>query len=166
MSDWFFMLGEPLAPGEAAKVTGYLRGLGLDALPLETLADWSAVGAVIKSASWDQSWWEAEQREAKRLHERATQARGEGEVARRLSAVLVSSMVSLHGAAAVHATRAGYGDAGLIRAAAGAAGQALHFAELAELGGESAVHPFLLKRALFAGGHWPLGIVNGSYYLF
>lgn len=166
MSDWFFMLGEPLAPGEAAKVEGYLRGLNLEARPLEALADWSGAGAVIKSANWDPSWWEAEQREAKHLHERATRAHGEDGVAQRLATVLERTMAAVHGAAAVHASRMECCDAALIRAAAGAAGQALHLAELAELSGESAAHPFLLKRALFAGGHWPLGIVNGNYYLF
>jgi hypothetical protein len=75
-------------------------------------------------------------------------------------------MDDVHAAAAAQAARGGCSDAALIRAAAGALGQALHLAEVAQLSGESAAHPFLLKKTLFAGGRWPLGIVNASYYLF
>lgn len=167
MSDWFFMLGEPLGPTEAEQVAQYLRGLDLDdTLSIETPKDWSSAGAVIKSTSWDPRWWEAEQREAQRLHERAARELGADELSRRLAKALERSLNGVHGAAAVQAARGGCSDPALIRAAAGAAGHALHLAEVAQMAGESAAHPFLLKQALFAGGRWPLGIVNASYYLF
>jgi hypothetical protein len=73
---------------------------------------------------------------------------------------------SVHGAAAVEAARRGCSDPGLIRAAAGAASEALYLAELARLAGEGEDHPFARKQSLFAGGHWPLGIVSGRYHVF
>ena len=124
-----------------------------------SLGDPAGVGPELICEAWAQ-------REAERLHERATRALGSEELSRRQAATLERSMNDVHAAAAVQAARGGCSDAALIRAAAGAAGQALHFAEVAQLSGEIAAHPFLLKNALFAGGRWPLGIVNGSYYLF
>jgi hypothetical protein len=167
MSDWFFMVGEPLGSTETEQVVQYLRGLGLDdTVSIERPTDWSSAGTLIKDTRWDARWWEAEQREAKRLHELAARELGADELSRRLAKALERSMNGVHGAAAVQAARGGCSDPALIRAAAGAAGHALHLAEVARLSGESAAHPFLLKQALFAGGRWPLGIVNGSYYLF
>jgi hypothetical protein len=167
MSDWFYMLGEPVGPAQTDQVVRYLRGLALnDTRSIETPNDWSSAGNLIKDTGWDQSWWQAEQREATRLQQRAAQELGPDELARRLASALERSMDGVHAAAAVQAARGGCSDPSLIRAAAGAAGHALHLAEVAQMSGESAAHPFLLKRALFAGGRWPLGIVNGSYYLF
>jgi hypothetical protein len=78
----------------------------------------------------------------------------------------LESTEAVHGAAAVEAARRGCADAALIRVAAGAVSQSLHLAELARLAGELGEHPFLVKAALFSGGHWPLGIVNGRYCVF
>jgi hypothetical protein len=83
-----------------------------------------------------------------------------------LSRVLEQWTEAAHGSAAVQAARFGNVDPALIRAAAGALVQALCFNRLAELAGEKSDHPFFVKHALFAGGHWPLGIVNGRYYIF
>jgi hypothetical protein len=167
MSDWFFRLGEPIQQAEAAQVAGYLRGLALDdTLPIEISKDWFSAGSLTQHPSWDRSWWDAEQREAERLSERAAHDLGRDALSRRLTSTLESSIDGVHAAAEVQAGRSGCTDAALIRAAAGAVGHALHLAELARLNGESAEHPFLLKRTLFVGGRWPLGIVDGSYYLF
>ena len=65
-----------------------------------------------------------------------------------------------------NAARSGCSDAALIRAAAGALSQALYFADLTRLAGLGLSHPFSIKKALFSGGHWPLGIVQGTYYVF
>lgn len=166
MSDWFFMLGEPLSSGERQQVRQYLLGLGIgDQLPIEIVADWKSAGQAITNPEWDRRWWDAEQREKDRLYELARTALGERQVTQSLSATL-GSAESVHGAAAVEASRRGCTDAALIRVAAGAASQALHLAALARLAGAGETHPFSIKAALFAGGHWPLGIVNGRYFLF
>jgi len=167
VSDWFFMLGEPLAITEQEQVRGYLEGLGLAReTPIESVRDFDGAARVISHPEWDHRWWEAEQRERERLRARATAAVGLGPLWQQLSQSTDDTIVAPHGAAAIQAARIGCSDPGLIRAAAGALGEALYLAKLAELAEAASSHPFLLKRALFAGGHWPLGVVTGRFYVF
>lgn len=166
MSDWFFMLGQPITPRERDQVQDYIRGLGVeDALTIESVSDWAAARQIITDAGWDQRFWDAERLETQRLYGAAQEARGAADLLRTLSRTLESSE-AVYGAAAVAAARQGCADIGLIGAAAGAASEALHMAELAMLAGASGSHPFSLKRALFAAGHWPLGGARGRYYVF
>lgn len=166
MSDWFFMVGEPLSSEEQDQVRKYLSGLGIhDDLPLQSVSDWKSAGQAISNPEWDRSWWDAEQREQERLRRRAVADLGEETVLQTLSRTFQTTE-AVHGAAAVEAARRGCADAALIRVAAGAASQTLHLAELARLAGESDRHPFAIKAALFAGGHWPLGIVESRYCVF
>jgi hypothetical protein len=167
VNDWFFMLGEPLSITEQEQVRGYLEGLGLTReIPIESVRDFDGAARIISNPEWDRRWWEAEQRERERLRVQASAALGSGPLWQQLSQSTADTIAASHGAAAIQAARIGCSDPGLIRAAAGALGEALHLAELAELAGAASSHPFLLKRALFAGGHWPLGIVTGRFYVF
>ena len=167
MSDWFFMLGEPLGASETQQVLAYLNGLDLvDPLRLEGVGDFDGAARVISHPDWDRRWWDAEQLERRRLLARATSAHGSSRLLQTLSHHTDDSLASAHGAAAIQAARLGCSDPGLIRAAAGALGEALYLAELAELAGEVSSHPFFLKRALFAAGHWPLAVVSGCFYVF
>jgi hypothetical protein len=86
-------------------------------------------------------------------------------VLRALSRTLDASE-GLRRSAASAAERFGCTDAGLAGSAAGAASEALHLAELARLAGESDGHAFHAKRALFAAGRWPLGLLHGRYRIF
>jgi hypothetical protein len=167
VSDWFFMLGEPLGNSEREQVRGYLNGLGLDGqTPVEGVRDFASAARLISHPDWDKRWWDAEQRERERLRAQAATVHGSGELLRTLSQSTWESLGTSHGAAAVQAARIGGGDPGLIRAAAGALAEALYLAQLAELAGEASSHPFFSKRSLFAGGHWPLGLVEGHFYVF
>lgn len=166
MSDWFRMLGEPLSAEARSQVGDYLTGLGLaDDFRIESVADWASAQAVITAPGWDHRWWDAEQREKDRLSTKAKKDVGEQELWQSLSASLESA-AGVYEAATVEAARGGCADVGLIRAAAGALSQALYLAELSRIAGERALHPFSIKRAVFARGHWPLGIVKGVYYVF
>jgi hypothetical protein len=167
VSDWFFMLGEPLSTTEQEQVRGYLEGLGLAReIPIESVPDFDGAARIIAHPEWDRRWWEAEQRERERLRVKASAALGSGPLWELLSHSTADTIAASHGAAAIQAARIGCSDPGLIRAAAGALGEALYLAELARLAGAASSHPFLLKRGLFAGGHWPLGIVAERFYVF
>jgi len=167
VSDWFFMLGEPLSIAEQEQVRGYLEGLGLAReIPIESVPDFDGAARIISHPEWDRRWWEAEQRERERLRVQASAALGSGPLWQQLSQSTADTIAASHGAAAIQAARIGCSDPGLIRAAAGALSEALYLAELAEFASAASSHPFLLKRALFAGGHWPLGIVAGRFYVF
>lgn len=167
MSDWFFMLGESLDESERRQARGYLDGLGIkDDLEIVGVPDWNAARRAISDPAWDRRWWDAEQAERRRLYEKARAVRGEGDLLAALSRAIEPSTEAVHGAAAVEAARRGCADPALIRAAAGAASEALYLAALARLAGEGEDHPFARKQSLFAGGHWPLGIVHGRYQVF
>lgn len=167
MSDWFFMLGEPLSISEREQVRGYLAALGLPReMPIESVRDFDGAARIISHPEWDQRWWEAEQRERARLRAQVEATLGRVSLWQQLSQSADETIATPHGAAAIQAARIGCSDPGLIRAAAGALAEALHLAKLAELAGEAASHPFLLKLALFAGGHWPLGVVTERFYVF
>jgi hypothetical protein len=166
VSDWFFMVGEPIGANERRQLGDYVRGLRIEPdLAIEQVDDWSGARRVITNAEWDRRFWDAEQLEKQRLYTSAQAASGTLALLQALSPTL-ESIVAVHGAAAVEAARRGCTDMGLIGAAAGAASEALHLAELAKLAGESVPHPFLLKQAVFAAGHWPLGALGGRYYVF
>lgn len=166
MSDWFFRLGEPLGVATERQVGQYLTALGLNGrFPVESVSDWKTAHAAIADERWDPSWWEAEQREQDRLTKRVREGVGELGLMRALSASLASADAAYE-AATFEAAKSGCSDVALIRAAAGALSQALYLAELTRLAGMGMAHPFSIKKALFSGGHWPLGIVQGTYYVF
>jgi len=167
LSTWFFMLGEPLASAEHDQVREYLRGLELDSeLPIESVPDWASAEEFIASPDWDRRWWDAEQRETRRLYAFLGAAENAAALLDSLAHTLDSTGQAVHGAAAVAAARHGCANPALIRAAAGSASQAIYLGELAALAGEPASHSFRSKLALYEGGHWPLGIVRGRYYVF
>ncbi len=165
MSDWFFMLGQPVGELERQRAGDYLRALGITGdFPVEGLSDWEAAHRLITNPDWDRRCWDAEQRETLRLQSKAASSCGEVRMRESLSATVDDSNAA-HGAAAVAAARLGCTDVGFIGAAAGAASEAAYQAELARLANEPDLHPFNLKQALFSAGHWPLGIANGRYYI-
>ena len=59
-------------------------------------------------------------------------------------------------------------DEELIRAAVGAASQAIYQAGLllAAENEEDQNHPFALKYRLFESGRWPIGVVGNSFHIF
>jgi hypothetical protein len=83
-----------------------------------------------------------------------------------LTEISVQVSDTVHGAAAVAATRGGVADAGLIRAAAGAATMACYQAAVgiaAELANDT---PFIAQYRLFEAGHWPLCVRGPVFYIF
>ena len=167
MSGWFFMLGEALSPGELSQLRDYVRALGIEGeVAIEQVSSFSSARAVITNPEWDRRYWEAEQAEKQRLSAAASALRGSRELVQLQSRSIELSREAVHGAAAVAAARFGCSDVGLIGAAAGAASEMLHLAELAELAGERPPHPFLSKKAVFEAGHWPLGALGARYYVF
>lgn len=165
MSDWFFMLGQPISALERQQVSDYLRALDIaEDFPVAGLSDWRGAHQIITNPDWDRRCWGAERRETRRLKTKAASACGEVRMWESLSATTDDSNAA-HGAAAVAAARLGCTDVGFIGAAAGAASEAAYQAELARLAEEPEQHPFHLKQALFSAGHWPLGVANGRYYI-
>ena len=153
---WFSTLGEPLGEAEAADIAGYLAGLQLAAAPTRAVASWREAGEIVRAPAG--RWWDAEEAERARLERIARLDPADRE--------WLALTDALHGAAAVAATRGGCADQGLIRAAAGAATYAVHQYRLVRAAGGGDEHPFVRKYALFAGGHWPLGVYGDRFAIF
>ena len=167
MNAWFTRLGEPLSDGERTLVSEYLTGLGLEReLSIERVADFRSVGRIISHPDWDRRWWDAEQRERERLRTELSSSESSDRLLRALSRAVDDSLTAEQATAAAPLASFGCTDEGLNRAAAGALGEALYLSRLAELGGAAPSHPFLSKRDIFAGGHWPLVVLDGRFYVF
>jgi hypothetical protein len=158
---WFAALGDPLIEAEADEARLYLDGLGFTGAGVQPVADWAAARAKALSPDWDPAWWEAEERLRANLLAEAEAAFAEGALYQALTEVTTVAGDTLHGKAAVAASRAGVADPGLIRSAAGAAAMACYQAGLALAVGSRADQPFLAKYRLFAAGRWPLAINKG-----
>jgi hypothetical protein len=157
LGTWFSTLGEPLGIAERSEIHAYLQGLGVKAsLPALVVESWSQAGSIVRNPAGD--WWDAEEAERGRLETRAHLDPADPE--------WLAATETLHGAAAVAATRSGVSDPGLIRAAAGAAGYAAYQYRLARAAGASSDHPFVQKYALFCGGRWPLGVYSDRFAIF
>lgn len=124
------MLGESLSDAEREHARKYLHGLGLDGIPVVGVSGWDAARRTISFPAWDRRWWEAEQAEKRRLHQKAIDYMPENELRVLLSQAIERITETVHDAAAVEAARFGCTDTGLIKAAAGAASEALYLAEL------------------------------------
>lgn len=152
---WFSALGAPLDEDERTDVAAYLAGLRLSA-PVRPVRSWQEAGELCRLPSED--WWRAEEAERERLERTAHLDPADPE--------WLALNETLHGAAALAATRAGCADAALIRAAAGAASYAAYHVKLARAAGAPPVHPFHRKYALYCAGHWPLGVYRNQFAIF
>ena len=164
---WFSRVGTPLARGDRDAIAGLLLSAAEPPrVGIRGLAHWHEVGAVIRAADWDDAGEEREEEERQRLWQAASERIDEDALLRQLTAATDALAGALHEAAAIAAAREGSADAALVRAAAQAALMAVHQSELAGLAGEGAGHFFVLRRALFERGRWPLGTYRGQYLVF
>jgi hypothetical protein len=167
VSEWFTKLGEPLSDAERALGRAYLTGLGLEhELAIESVTDFRTASRIISHPDWDRRWWDAEQRERERLRAALSASESSSQLLRALSRSVDDSLMAEAGSAAAVLAALGCTDEGLNRAAAGALGEALYLSRLAELNGAASSHPFVSKVGIFKGGHWPLVVLDGRFYVF
>ena len=165
-ASWFAACGEPLTEAEIEDARLWLGALGLQIDSIEGVADWREAARLAQSPEWSRAWWEAEERERRRLHAAASEAYGETALLAALSRVTETATRVLLGAAAVAAGRAGVADPSLTRVAAGAASQACDQAALGLAADTDGHHPFAAKYRLFLAGRWPLGVVGSRGFVF
>ncbi len=169
-ASWFSVIGEALTPAEHADVDAYMNSLCLGDIATFEIASWGDAEACIKATDWDNRWWDAEDRLRVSLLERAQAHFGEAAMLEALTGISEQVSGVVHGAAAIAATRDGIADAGLTRAAAGAATMACYQAAVGIVGateGDLANdNPFIAKYRLFEAGHWPLCVRGTAFYIF
>lgn len=154
---WFNTLGQPLSDAERGAIDAYLCGLGLTSTaPTLVVPGWDALAPIIRNPSL--TWWEREEQLRRALAGASHPLRAEGEWVRLND--------EIHQAASAAAARFTCADAGLIKAATGAASFAAHDYQLVTAAGAGPGHAFLHKYTLFAHGRWPLGLYDGRFAIF
>jgi len=161
---WFAAATLPLTEADCADGAAYAAALGFADAAVEAAASWPDAKRIASGAG-AAPWWDAEESAAKALYETALRAAPERAVLAALTRATDAASATVHGAASIALARAGIADAALARAAAGAATQACYHAALALAARAGAEHAFAIKARLYAGGRWPLGIVDGALYL-
>ncbi len=162
---WFAAVGAPLAPDARADAEAWLRALGRTDVALEPVADWPRAKALADAPGWDQAWWVAEERQRTALLAEATARHGRAPLFDALTRVTQAVSDPAHERALQSLAHAGLDDAGLARAAAGAATQAAYLGALAVAADQPATHAFAAKFRLFEAGRWPLGIVTARLWV-
>ncbi|MBV8167816.1 MAG: hypothetical protein JO021_13560 [Alphaproteobacteria bacterium] len=163
---WFAAVGTPLTSGARADADAWLQSLGRADVMVDGVPDWAAAKALADAPGWDQAWWVAEERQRTALLAEATARHGRAPLFDALTRVTQAASDPAHDRAVDALGRAGLADAGLARAAAGAATQAGYLAALALAAGQPPTHAFLAKFRLFEAGRWPLGIVSAQLWVF
>ncbi len=164
---WFSACGLPLERSDVSDARAYLDAIGVHAsVRIEPVASWEHAERVLRNPRWDQSWWQREESERRRLASRLKPPTAAGGLSAALTIGVGPGHELILGAAAAAAARAGVHDASLVLVAAGAASMAAQDLMLARLSGPGSGQVFMRKYELFAGGHWPLGLLGSVFHLF
>lgn len=163
---WFSSLGAPLTEAEVEDALSQTTGVGLPALPVAAVGSWDQARMAARTPLDPENWWAAEERLRRVLLDAAVLQHGREPLMAALTEATQLGAAPVPGAAAIAAARMGVLSREMIGAAAGAATQAVYLAALAEAAGHDAGYPFTAKLRLFAGGRWPLGVVDGKILVF
>lgn len=162
---WFTAVGMALTPAAVAVAERYVAALGLVPVPVAPVAGWRKAAATAQRPDWSRDWWQAENMCEQALQRQAAARFGLQPLLAALTA-LTEISAELQACAVAALAAAGLDDPALAKVAAGAAAQACHQRGLALLAGSEAGRALTAKFELFAAGHWPLGIVGGTCFVF
>lgn len=163
---WFAHLSQPLLEDEAATARAYLDALGAADAAVAPVEDWAHAGAVAENPGFDSPWWDAEEQLRAALTAEALEKVHEDELNFALARAGERAANAAGQAAAAAAALAVIADEELVRAATGAAVQAVHQRALVDAAAALADHPFVHKFALFEAGRWPIAVIGESFHLF
>lgn len=162
---WFAAVGTTPAPAVIAAAERYVAALGLAPSPIAPVAGWREAAVTAQRPDWSRDWWQAESACEQALQRQGATRFGLQPLLAALTA-LAELAAELQTPAASALAAAGVDDPALAKVAAGAAAQACHQRGLALLAGSETGRAFTAKFELFAAGHWPLGIVGGTCFVF
>jgi hypothetical protein len=163
---WFSALGETPSSSEEETARHYLSGLSLPDTPIRWVRSLADAEQIIHRTDWSKKWWAAEEAVITSLTDQCNVLLGQAHATALLNRLMSDASVLLTGPAASAAAQAGIADPGLHRAMAGAAVQACYGIGLV-VGTQSdtVTAPAAQKYSLFAGGRWPLALVEGAYHI-
>jgi hypothetical protein len=160
---WFARVGRPWSPAEAGAVDALIQSWpALAGSAVSVVGGAEAAAALLRTAVFDDAWWDEEEGLREELWLAASHAIAEAELERRLAAEGARWRVVARDAA----RRAFGAEAELAADAAVALSLAAHQRTLAALAGAGDDHVFARKLALFAAGRWPLGYHRGRFHVF
>jgi len=164
---WFSACGLPLEHSDITDARAYLDALGVHpSVRLEPVASWEHAERVLRNPRWDQSWWQREESERRRLASGCKSRSATSGPSAFLDIGIGPGHEIILAATMAAAARAGVHDGALVRVAAGAAGMAAHDLLLARSSGLGGGQVFMRKYDVFAGGRWPLGMLGSVFLLF
>lgn len=163
---WFLRLGEPLTEEVRRAGDSYVHALGFPDCAVAAVGDWEEAAVAAEDSGFDEPSWEAEEQLTAGLMNEALALVGREELALALAHVSAAAGDAAKPAIEAAAARDGHSDPALLDAAAGAATKACYQAALLLAGGGDEDHAVAFKYRLFESGHWPLGIIGGTFNIF
>lgn len=172
--NWFGACGQPLQTADIDLLNAYCAAIGVFDPQPDQPADWSALSDILREPDWDAEIWQAEEQAMQALvAELAAQDVPEHDLLVALEHAGVKATEAVREKLESLMDAAGFADDDLLEAGIQAATQAaqqagLVLAKQALIGDATSEeeHPFALKFRLFERGHWPLGLVGGSFRIF
>ncbi len=167
---WFRDLGDPLDSPLAGIANAYLERLGFPHASPAVLVAWEEAADALVTGERDTPAFEAEEQLRAALTiaaaERLAGGSAEETLGEGLRLLRMLAAVAAGRGAEESARFFGIADEGFLRAAVGAAVQAVHDAALVLAAGEDDMHPLALRFRLFERGRWPVSLIGNSLNMF
>ncbi|HLY58790.1 MAG TPA: hypothetical protein VKS60_24725 [Stellaceae bacterium] len=162
---WFSAAGRPLSPASLAAANAVLEGVMAAGAEIRQADSWSRSRRLYDRHHEDGAIAAEFVMECRNLRQWA-EARNSADLLQALLADVRSlAYDTAHGAAAGATLLAGVRDRDVARLAASEAGDTALGAGLAIAAGATD-HPFVHLLALLEAGHWPIGTVDGVFWIF
>lgn len=163
---WFRTLGEMPSDNDRRLAEAYGPALGFPEAEPAFLFDWEDAAAAAESNDINSPSWEAEEQLRASLTDDLLSVLDEDTFEMVLTHINESTIPAIEAAAEDAADYLRIDDGEFVRAAAGAAVQAVHQAALVMLTGADDDHPFALRFRLFERGRWPIGVTGASFLIY
>ena len=163
---WFLYVGKPLTAEAVDIAESHALALGFPDCLIARVQNWEEAGDAAENPGFDDAPWEFEEQLTATLMDLALSVVDEEELAAALTHVSAIAGSAAKLAIEEAAALAGHSDPALLDAATGAATKSCYQAALLLAGGGEEDHAVAYKYRLFEAGHWPIGIVGGTFNIF
>lgn len=165
---WFHQAGEAVNSMDRCLAVDYLAGMGFTGSRIAYLRNWEELAEIAPQLDEGSDWWQEENRLFDTLITEALMQMEESDlqlafahIARTVTEVLPEHFESV-------SIQSGYYADDILRDIA--LGLAVRNCQMAAsvlaAGAVDEEHPFATKFRLYEIGHWPIGIVGGSFFVF
>ncbi len=172
---WFAHVGEPVDSAHRGLALDYLSGMGASDCSVAYIHDWSDALDIAASLDADASWREEEDRLMDELAALALSHASEDDLRMAMTTMIAELSRIIPAAIRARMQAEGEIDDALADAIFGATIHAVEASALLVTSGggsdisplpEGFPHPFHSRFRLYELGHWPIGIVGRSFFVF